>query len=104
MAHDQCEARRKVIRGCLNEIATELGIRLREADLRHAVYLVVPTSGNAVLSMVTPLDPSDEDWCRTGVIVRNILSERLDGINLRNVELPCAIANDSMGTAEITGD
>jgi hypothetical protein len=42
--------------------------------------------------------------CRTGVIIRNILSERLDGINLRNVDLPGTIAHKSMTAAEISSD
>lgn len=98
------DLRRGIIRHSLKEIAEELGARLREADLRQPVYLVVPSGGDALVSMMTPLDPSDEHWRRTGVIVRDILSNRLEGITLRSAEMPCTVANEPMGAAEITGD
>ena|ERR1700722_1495623 len=100
----KCETRRDIIRHSLDEIAAELGDRLREADLRHPVYLVVPSSGDALVSMMSPGDPSDDDWRRVGAIVRDIFSKRLDGIALRAVEMPCTTANRAMGAAEISGD
>ena len=98
---DSIEAKRKIIRQSLNEIAVHVTSRLREADLSYPVYLVVPGSGDAVVSMMTPLDPCDEDWCRIGDIVREIISEYLDGMGLRSVELPCTMAN---AAAEITAN
>jgi hypothetical protein len=100
----RCEKRRDIIRRSLNEIAEELSNRLREADLRDPVYLVVPSSGNSIVSMMSARDPSDEDWRRIGTIVREMISSRLDGTALRAVEMPCTIANGPMGAAEITDD
>jgi hypothetical protein len=101
---DSTEAKREIIRQSLNEIAVEVSNGLRDADLNYSVYLGVPSSGFSIISMMTPLDPSDPDWCRIGVIVREIIAERLDGIRLRSVEMPCAMVNATMGAAEITAE
>jgi len=101
---DKTEARREIIRQSLNEIAVEVSHGLRDADIGYPVYLVVPSSGNAIVSMVTPANPSDPDWCRVGDIIREIVSERLDGMGLRSVELPCTMVNATMGAAEIAAD
>ena len=82
----------------------EVSNGLRDADIRYPVYLVVPSSGNAIVSMVTPANPSDPDWRKIGDIIREIVSERLDGIGLRSVELPCTMVNATIGAAEITAD
>ena len=101
---DKTEARREIIRQSLDEIAVEVSHGLRDADISYPVYLVVPSSGNAIVSMVTPANPNDPDWIKIGDIVREVVSERLDGMELRSVELPCTMVNASMGAAEITAD
>jgi hypothetical protein len=100
-ADDSIEAKREIIRHFLNEVANNVGKRLRDADLSYPVYICIPSGGNAVVSMMTPLDPSDEDWRRIGDIVRAVLSEYLDGMGLRSVELPCTLAH---AAAEIASD
>jgi hypothetical protein len=101
---DSTEAERETLRRSLREITVDVGKGLRKADISYPVYLVVPGSGSAVLSMMTPDDPSDSEWCRIGDIVRDILSEYLDGMGLRSVELPFTMVNATMGAAEITAD
>jgi hypothetical protein len=103
-ADDSIEAKREIIRQSLNKISIEISEGLREEDIIYPVYLVVPGSGDAIVSMMTPLDPSDEDWFRIGDIVREIIAECLDGIRLRSVEMRCAMVNATMGAAEITAD
>jgi hypothetical protein len=85
---DSIEAKREIVRQSLDEIAVEITKELRDADLNYPVYLFVPGSRHAVVSMMTPLDPSDEDWCRIGDIVREIVLEYLDLMRLQSVELP----------------
>jgi hypothetical protein len=101
-ADDDIEDKRKIIRNCLSEIVVKVGKRLREAELSCPIFLTVPNSGNAVVMMATPLDPSDEDWARVGDIVRTTVSERLNGLKLRNREMICGAANVPISTAEIT--
>ena len=101
---DDIEDKREIIRDCLNEIIVEVGNRLREAGLSCPIFLTVPNSGEAIVMMATPLDPSDEDWSHVGDIVRMTVSERLNGLRLRNREMICGAANHAIGSAEITAD
>jgi hypothetical protein len=103
-ADDGIEAKREIIRQSLNEIAVDVTNGLREAALRYPVYLFVPGSGDAVVSMMTPDDPSDSDWDRIGDIVREVLSEYLGGMGLRSVEMSCAMVNGTMGATEMAVD
>jgi hypothetical protein len=98
---DSSEAKRAIIRGCLSEVVVEVGNRLREAGLDCPVFLTVPNSGNAIVMMATPLDPSDEDWSHVGDIVRATVSERLSGLRLRNREMICGAAIAPIASAEI---
>lgn len=101
---DDIEDKREIIRDCLNEIIVEVGNRLRQAGLNCPVFLTVPNSGEAIIMMATHLDPSDEDWNHVGDIVRTTVSERLNGLKLRNREMICGAANAAFGSAEITAD
>ena len=98
---DSTEAKREIIRQSLDEISIEISRGLRDAELSYPIYLAVPSSGDAIVSMMTPLDPCDQDWSRIGDIVREVISERLDGIKLRSNELSCTMVNVA---AEITAD
>ena len=99
---DELEARRSIIRELLGEIAKELSVAMRAANLHYPIGLTVPHSGEAFVTMVTPVDPSDDDWSHATAIVRQIVSRRLGGIRLRNRPLTCAMANAPMNAAEIT--
>jgi hypothetical protein len=102
-ADDEPEAQRVVIRLALDDIAIEVGAALRDALLDFPIGLTVPNSG-ALLTMVTPVDPSDDDWSQATAIVRHIVSSKLGGIRLRSRPLPCAMVNATMGVAEVTTD
>jgi hypothetical protein len=96
------EARREVIRRALDEIATEVAVALREAHLDFAVFLTVPTSGDSLATMASPLDPSDEDWSHASAIVCRIIGQLLGDARLCGQSLHCAVANATMGAAEVT--
>jgi hypothetical protein len=98
------DAQREVIRLALNEIATEVGTALREAHLEFPVFLTVPNSGDSLATMACPLDPSDGDWSRASAIVCRIIGQRLGDVRLRGRPLHCAVANATMGAAEVTAD
>jgi len=101
---DRTEAEREIIRDSLSEIALDVKSRLREADLRYPVYLSVPLSGHAIITLFTDLDPSDEQWDRISEIIRQILSARLGGMRLRSRHLSCAVADVLVEASEIIGD
>jgi len=87
-AHDRVDSKRQIIRETLNDVAQEVGNRLREACLDVPVFLTIPRSGNAIVTMATPL-------------VRQVVSDRLDGIILQSHEAPCAMASSTMSAADL---
>jgi hypothetical protein len=98
------DAKREIIRQSLDEIATEVGTALRDARLDFPVFLTVPNSGHSVATMACPLDPSDSDWSHASAIVCRIIGQRLGDVRLRGRALQCAVANATMGAAEVTAD
>jgi hypothetical protein len=101
---NQIEPKREIIRACLNDVVAEIADRLREAGLTFPVFLTVPRSGDAIVTMATPLDPSDNEWSQVTKIVCSTVSERLNGLKLRGREMICAMANTTMVAADLTTD
>jgi hypothetical protein len=101
---DEPEAQRAVLRLALDDIATEIGTELRDASLNFPVYLTVSNSGKSLATMACPLDPSDTEWSRAAAIVCRIIGRRLGDVRLRGRSLHCAVANATMGAAEVTAD
>ena len=95
------DAQREMIRQSLDEIAAEVGTALRDARLDFPVYLTVPNSGESLATMACPLDPSDSDWSHASAIVCRIIGQRLGDIRLRGRALHCAVANATMGAADV---
>ena len=98
------DAQRGVIRLALDEIATEVGTALRDANLDFPIFLTVPNSGDSLATMACPLDPSDSDWSHASAIVCRIIGKRLGDARLCGRPLQCAVANATMGAAEVTAD
>lgn len=90
--------------GNLGEIVREVGTRMQDAGLCVPVFLTVPNSGQAILTMGTPADPSLEDWYRITKIVCTTVSGRLAGARLRSRTLPCAMVNATMSAADVIAD
>ena len=80
----------------------EVGIAMRDAHLDYPVGLTVPISGEAPITMVIPVDPSDDDWSHATAIDRQIVAKRLGGIRLRSRPLTCAMANAPMNATDIS--
>ena len=95
------EGKRAVIRQALDEIAIDIGVALRDAHLDFPVYLTVPHSGESLATLACPVDPSDEEWSKATAIVCLVVSERLGDVRLCGRPLPCAVANATMGAADI---
>jgi hypothetical protein len=101
---DEPEAQRAGLRLALDEIAAEVGTALREASLNFPVYLTVSNSGKSLATMACPLDPSDTEWSRASAIVCKTIGRRLGNVRVRGRPLQCAVANATMGAAEVTAD
>ena len=98
------EAQREIIKLALDEIAAQVGTALRDARLDFPVFLTVPNSGESLATMACPLDPSDSDWSRASAIVCRIIGQRLGDARLSGRSLHCAIANATMGAADVIAD
>ena len=101
---DGREAQREIIRLALDEIATEVGTALRDAHLDFPVFLTVPNSGDFLATMACPLDPSDADWSHASAIVCGVIGKRVGDVRLRGRALHCAVANATMGAADVVAD
>jgi hypothetical protein len=98
------EAQREVIRLVLDEIAAEVSIALRDAQLAFPVYVAVPNSGQSVASMACPLDPTASQWSKAKAIVCRIIGARLGDVRLRGQPLHCAVANGAIAATDVTAD
>ena len=94
------EAQKTVIKSLLNDIAAEIGDAIRNARLNFPVYLTVPNSGDALATIVCPLDHlSDEDWSQAPEIACKVIGKRLGGMRLLGRPLVCAAANPTVAAA-----
>jgi hypothetical protein len=98
---DRVEAHRAVIGQSLDEIALDVESALRDAGLTFPLFLVVPSSGNPIITMATSLDPPDSDWGQASDIVRRLVAEKLGGIKLGSRPLQCSVANARFGAADV---
>jgi hypothetical protein len=98
------EAQREIIKQSLNEIAADVGNALRDAHLDFPVFLTVPTSGDSLATMASPLDPSREDWSHASAIVCRIIGQRLGDALLHGRPLHCAVANATMGAVDVMAE
>jgi hypothetical protein len=99
------DAHRENIRKSLDQITNGIGMALRDAGLTFPIFITVPTSGNALATIATPLDPSDEDWEHSRAIVNGIIEQTIGCGKLRSWELTCAVANAApMAAADVTAE
>jgi hypothetical protein len=100
---DDLGTQRSIIRQSLAEIADDVATAMRDANLRFSLGIAVPCSG-ALLTMMTPNDPTDAEWSEGSTIVCEIVAAKLDGMRLRARSLACEMVNARMAVAEITAN
>jgi hypothetical protein len=87
-----CSERRQELIPCLADIAGEVTAALANAGISIPIYLTIPSSGHAFVSVMTPDDPADEIWYEVGKVIRDIVSERIGVDHLYSQSLACASA------------
>ena len=93
---------REILIANLPQIATEVAAALNVAGLNIPVFVSVPRSGDALLTVGSPHDPVDSDWDRVCTIVCEIVEARTGMRNLTAKELPCCSAGmQAIGVAEL---
>ena len=90
---DTLDAQRDIIRQSLDAITNDIGMAMRDVGLTFPLYITVRNSGDALVTIATSLDPSDEQWQHAREIVCRTLEERVGCGRLGGRELACAIAN-----------
>ncbi len=73
---NRLDAQREIIRASLNEIASNIGMMMRDAGLHFPVYITVRDIGDSLATIATPVDPSDDDWQHASDIVCRIMEDR----------------------------
>ena len=63
---DTLDAQRDIIRQSLDAITNDIGMAMRDVGLTFPLYITVRNSGDALVTIATSLDPSDEEW-RAGI-------------------------------------
>jgi hypothetical protein len=98
------EAQRSILRQSLDETANAVRIEMNGAGLSFPFGMTVPESGLSLVTMVTPVDPSDEEWSQATTIVCQIVAQKLGGIGVRCRPLPCVMVNPTMMAAEVVSN
>lgn len=84
----------------LDRISADVTEQLEDVGLSMPIFLVVPSTGSAVVTVGTPGHPSDDDWEAAGKIVIDVVASHLGGnMKLIGNELSCAAA----GSAKAAG-
>jgi hypothetical protein len=102
LASSAAEEQRQFIKLVLDDIATKVGSGLRADNLEFPVYLAVPSSGAALITIACPIDPTDSEWSRATEIVCRVISERLNGIRLHSQSLQCTAVNTTACAVDVT--
>jgi hypothetical protein len=97
---DKFEWQRPIVRQSLDEIANEVGIEMHRLGLIFPIAMAVQGSG-PLMTLMTPNDPTDEEWSATSAIVCQTIAKGLNGMRLCAWELACAVTNAPMTAAEI---
>jgi hypothetical protein len=86
---------REMIRQSLDAISADIGIAMREAGLGAIpTYVVIPNSGLAVATVMTPLDPTEEIWARIMEIACRVIQEKIGSGQLQTRAMAWTMANE----------
>jgi hypothetical protein len=74
---DDLEAQRSTIRQSLTEIGDDISFAMCSGNLTFPLAIGVPSFG-PLLTMMTPNDPTDEEWSKVSAIVCEVVATKLD--------------------------
>jgi hypothetical protein len=78
----------------LGDVVGEINMGLAETGLTYPIYIAIPTSGDALATIMCPLDPSDDEWRQIDNIVCHVIGERIGSTRLTAREIPSAAVGD----------
>jgi hypothetical protein len=80
---------RRLVTESLNKIASRVRTALDDSGLDIEVFFMIPSSGEALMTFATPVDPSEEDWARANKIICDVVENTIGIEGLRSRALPC---------------
>src|SRR5690242_19070211 len=87
-------AQRARARNLLPQITQQVKRALHEASIEIDVFLMIPTTGDAIATFGTLSDPPDELWNSVGEIVCAVLGKTVGLERARCREIACATTAD----------
>jgi hypothetical protein len=100
---DKVEAKRKIIRKSLNEIAAEVASAMKDANLHAPISIVVP-SRHSLVTITNARDLPPDEWSQMSGIVCRVLEQKLGGVGLRGRRLARAVTNAMMDAPGVSPD
>ena len=101
---DSVVAQRARARNLLSHITQQVKKALNEASIEIDVFLMIPTTGDAIATFGTLTDPPDELWNSVGEIVCAVLGKTVGLERARCRELACATTADISGQLTSSAD
>jgi len=89
----RCRAR---ARNLLTEITRQVRQALDDAGISLDVFVMIPSSGNAIATFGTAADPADEVWDRASKIIASIVGESVGLTRTRCREVACASTGEAI--------
>ena len=83
-------------RDLLTEITRQVRQALDDAGISLDVFVMIPSSGDAIATFGTVADPSDETWDRTSKIISSIVGESVGLARTRCREVACASTSEAI--------
>src|SRR5208283_3826564 len=99
---DHYAERQERVASALDKIVADVTLALDDAGIAIPVFFIIPTSGEALLSFATALDPSEQEWSRACDIIVGIVQKALDLTGLQARPVVCAASRIPMGGACVT--
>ena len=90
LADSWLSRQRELLTASLDNIASAVRTALDNAGLGVEVFFTVPSTGNALLMVATPVNPSDPDWPRANQIICDSVGNTIGMKGLYSQCLPCA--------------
>jgi hypothetical protein len=86
------------------QITQQVKQALSEASIEIDVFLMIPTTGDAIATFGTLTDPPDELWSSVGEIVCTVLAKTVGLKRARCRGLACATTADTSGQLTSSAD
>jgi hypothetical protein len=95
---DDVPAYRERATSLLQEIARQIKQALDDAAISLDVFLVVPNSGEAIVTFGTVADPDDKEWTTVSAIVSAVVRRAIGLDRSRCRSLKCATTHTDSAT------